>query len=175
MITKNTVCWPCCCRCCRSGWRYETRQWSHRLCFGHTSVCWPLVAAVVVVVIVIVIVVVVDRVGDTKLDNEVTDCALVQHQFQKGYIRLREYLERIEGCGREGNLWLCLVELYSAHARRLASRFGFRTFTVQLQFPKHSRFSDHFRVWFGLLRKSDDILLLLLLLLLSYSYLSLSL
>lgn len=45
-----------------------------------------------------------DRVGDTELDDEVTDCALVEHQFRKGYIRLREYLERRRGCGRKGNL-----------------------------------------------------------------------
>lgn len=45
-----------------------------------------------------------NRVGDTTLDNEVTDCGLVKHQYQKGYIRLREYLERIQGCGREGKL-----------------------------------------------------------------------
>lgn len=45
-----------------------------------------------------------DRVGDTELDDEVTDCALVEHQFRKGYIRLREYLERKRGCGRKGNL-----------------------------------------------------------------------
>ncbi|PFX33492.1 uncharacterized protein LOC111337373 [Stylophora pistillata] len=44
------------------------------------------------------------RVGDTKLDDEVTDCALVEHQFKKGYIRLREYLERRRGCGRQGKL-----------------------------------------------------------------------
>lgn len=45
-----------------------------------------------------------DRVGDTELDDEITDCALVEHQFRKGYIRLREYLERKKGCGRQGNL-----------------------------------------------------------------------
>ncbi|XP_015776476.1 PREDICTED: uncharacterized protein LOC107354506 [Acropora digitifera] len=44
------------------------------------------------------------RVGDTELDDEVTDCALVEHQFKKGYIRLREYLERKRGCGRRGKL-----------------------------------------------------------------------
>ncbi|EDO31071.1 predicted protein [Nematostella vectensis] len=44
------------------------------------------------------------RVGDTPLDNEVTDCGLVQHQFHHGYIRLREYLERMRGCGRKGKL-----------------------------------------------------------------------
>ena len=44
----------------------------------------------------------IDRVGDTELDDEVTDCALVEHQFKKGYIRLREYLERKRGCGRRG-------------------------------------------------------------------------
>lgn len=50
-----------------------------------------------------------DRVGDTKLDDEVTDCALVEHQFEKGYIRLREYLERRRGCGRQGNLLKTLL------------------------------------------------------------------
>lgn len=50
-----------------------------------------------------------DRVGDTKLDDEVTDCALVEHQFKKGYIRLREYLERRRGCGRKGNLLITLL------------------------------------------------------------------
>ena len=44
-----------------------------------------------------------DHVGDTELDDEVTDCALVEHQFKKGFIRLREYLERRRGCGRQGN------------------------------------------------------------------------
>lgn len=46
-----------------------------------------------------------DRVGDTELDDEITDCALVEHQYRKGYIRLREYLERKRGCGRRGNLY----------------------------------------------------------------------
>ena len=46
-----------------------------------------------------------DRVGDTELDDEITDCALVEHQYSKGYIRLREYLERKRGCGRRGNLY----------------------------------------------------------------------
>ncbi|KAL9979464.1 hypothetical protein ACROYT_G017135 [Oculina patagonica] len=45
-----------------------------------------------------------NRVGDTELDDEITDCALVEHQFRKGYIRLREYLERKKGCGRQGKL-----------------------------------------------------------------------
>ncbi|KAJ7357547.1 hypothetical protein OS493_024354 [Desmophyllum pertusum] len=44
------------------------------------------------------------RVGDTELDDEITDCALVEHQFRKGLIRLREYLERKRGCGRQGKL-----------------------------------------------------------------------
>lgn len=44
------------------------------------------------------------RVGDTELDDEVTDCAVVEHQFKKGYIRLREYLERKRGCGRRGKM-----------------------------------------------------------------------
>ncbi|XP_031573191.1 uncharacterized protein LOC116307178 [Actinia tenebrosa] len=41
-------------------------------------------------------------VGDTPLDNEVTDCAVVRHQYARGYIRLREYLERMQGCGTAG-------------------------------------------------------------------------
>ncbi|KAK3737239.1 hypothetical protein QZH41_010876 [Actinostola sp. cb2023] len=43
-------------------------------------------------------------VGDTPLDNEVTDCMLVRHQYARGYIRLREFLERMQGCGRKGKM-----------------------------------------------------------------------
>ncbi|XP_020632378.1 uncharacterized protein LOC110069225 [Orbicella faveolata] len=50
------------------------------------------------------------RVGDTELDDEITDCALVEHQYRKGYIRLREYLERKRGCGRRGNLNLDVLK-----------------------------------------------------------------
>jgi len=49
------------------------------------------------------------NVGDTALDNEVTDCALVKHQYARGFIRLREFLERMEGCGIKGMMMMMMM------------------------------------------------------------------